>query len=330
MDPKQLLEYDHGVHLIGSVLWFDPTRKRDMSLISNARHRLTARHNKILWGDVTAQIAQTVYPNRTRGLICPYGQRFSLGPMSIELFPSGYMRGATQFRLEMADGQYLLYSGPFSLKANRTAEKIEIRPADVVIVDATFGHTQYKFSRRKTVETQIVDWARNCHSNDEIPILLVSNPGQAQDLIELLGEQGLDIRAHRSICAYNAAYQATGVDLPPCKQLRRSTRPGDVVIWPSHLSTSSLLETLKRTNIAAVSGMGSIPGIARQLNVSRVFSWSARADHADVLKYIEKTGAQTVVTYGRHAVELAAELQESHNKTAHALLQSPQLNLALD
>ena len=95
-------------------------------------------------------------------------------------------------------------------------------------------------------------------------------------------------------------------------------------------STSPLLKALDRISISAVSGMGCIPGVAQQLNIDAVFSWSARADHGDLLKYIEKTGATTVVTYGRHAIELAAELQETHGKAAHALLQSPQMNLALD
>jgi len=330
MNPNQLLEFDHGVHLVGTILWFDPSRKRDMSLISNARHRLTARHNKILWGDVTAKLAQHIYPHRTPGLICPYGQRFSLGPLSIELFPSGYMLGATQFRLKMADGRQLLYSGPFSLKQNRTAEKIEFRSADIAVVDATFGHPQYKFGSRKRAENQITEWVRNCHENEQLPTILVTTPGQAQDLIHLLGDNGFSIRAHRSIHAYNAAYLAAGIELPACKQFRNSADRHEVLLWPSHLSTSPLLKALDRISISAVSGMGCIPGVAQQLNIDAVFSWSARADHGDLLKYIEKSGATTVVTYGRHAIELAAELQETHGKAAHALLQSPQMNLALD
>ena len=322
--PK--IRYDHGVHLEGTLLWFDPSRVRDFCAVTSARVPLGKRQTKVLWGDKTARILAASQGRKMRGLVCPYNRAFSMGNLTIELFPSGYVAGAAQFQVRLPDGRTLIYSGPTSMVKNRTAERIETRHCDTLIVDATYGHEQYTFPSRTAVEKDVVAWAQQALHDGFTPIILAGNPGKAQDVIHLLGSHKLSVRVHRAIYGFNKAYRSVGVDLPNCKQFRGHPAHGEVLVWPAHLRKSPAIRNLRKTRLAAMTGAGVMPGIARRLRVSKVFTWSLRSDYEGLLTYIRKVKPSSVVTYGNHASDLSERLQ-AKGMSARPLIQTDQMTL---
>lgn len=321
------LTYDYGVHLDGSILWFDPTRTRDFAAVSSAGVPLREGQTKVLWGDRTARLAAFSSGRKSRGLACPFQRPFSIGNLTIELFPSGYMAGASQFQVTMADGHRLIYTGPFCPRKNLTAEALEVRPCDTLVIDASYGDEKFQFPARETVYGEVIDWTAKCLAGGATPIFLADNPGKAQDLIHLLGSHGHSLRVHRGIYSYNKAYLSVGIDMPSCKQFRGSPARGDVVVWPSHLRKSGAIRKVRKARLAALTGAGGQKGVARRLRVSTVFTWSNRADYADLLAYVGKAKPRRVVTLGEHASELATTLDARSGLSAQPLLTKPQLNL---
>ena len=319
--------YDRGVHIEGTVLWFDTARPKDFCAISSARVPVNTRQAKLLLSDRTMRILSRRHGRRMQGLVSPFNRSFSLGNLRLEMFPSGYVAGAAQFEITLADGHRLVRTGPFSLQANRTAERIAIRKCDTLILDATYGHPRFAFPARESVYPEVVEFAADALASGATPVFLSACPGKAQDLIHLLGSEGFKIRVHRAIYAYNLGYLDVGVDLPLCRQFRGSPRHDEVVIWPAHLRGSKAIRNLKRARFAAMTGLGGEPGILRRLKVDQVMTWSARADYADTLAYVERARPKQVVTYGRYARELAAELDARRNLTATAIRQVEQLGL---
>ena len=75
-----------------------------------------------------------------------------------------------------------------------------------------------------------------------------------------------------------------------------------------------------------MTGAGVMPGIARRLRVSKVFTWSLRSDYEGLLTYIRKVKPSSVVTYGNHASDLSERLQ-AKGMSARPLIQTDQMTL---
>ncbi|MFT7624308.1 MAG: putative mRNA 3-end processing factor [Myxococcota bacterium] len=317
--------WDAGVHLDGTILWFDPTKARNFAALTSAATPITDRQKRFLWGDRTARLVSVQAGRRFPGLVTPYGRAFSMGNLDIQLFPSGYMAGAAQIQVTL-DGHRYVYSGPISMRHNKTSEPIEIRKCDTLILDATLGHERHVIPARKPVDEQICAWARDVLERSLTPVILVDSPGPAHELLQMLGAHDFSLRVHRSIYAWNKGYRALGIDLPACTQFRGHPPRKDVLVWPTHLRRSPGIRKLRKARFAAVSGTAADKGDARRLRVGVVFPWTPRAGFDDLKKYVKKAAPRQVITIGTHAVEFAETLRAA-GTTAEALLPSPQLDL---
>jgi len=318
--------WDDGVHLEGTILWFDPRRAKQFCAITSARAPLSDRQTRFLWGDKTARLVSLRQGRRSRGLVTPYGRSFSMGNLNLELFASGYMTGASQFQVTGASGASLVYSGPISMQRTRTAENIVVRRCDTLVLDCMYGHERYAFPQRKDVYAEIVDWTGKALKSGHTPVFLAANPGKAQDLIHLLGAHRFKMRVHRGIYGFNKAYRGTGIDLPNCKQFRGHPAHGEVMIWPSHLRKSKAIRNLRKARFAAISGHAGERGAARKMRVSVVFPWSARANFAGLNKYVDMAKPSRVITCGACSVDFARTLGE-RGISATPLVEKPQLDL---
>ncbi len=322
--------YDHGVHVQGTVLWFDPAKPRDFAALSNARVPHSERQSKLLWSDRTARIACLSHGKKVRGLVTPFHRRFDMGPFGIELWPSGYLPGASQFRLTHTSGFTVTVSGPFSWQPSRTAERLEVPRSDTLVLDANYGHPSFRLPPRSEVYGRLVDWVRLTLRDDHVPIILAGTPGKAQDVIHLLGaETDTPIVVHRSIYEMNKVYRSIGVNLPRCRTFDGHPHFGRVLVWPAHLRGSPAIRNLKRARFLATSGIGINASATRRLRASVVLPWSARADFPDLIAYVDEARPKRIVTVGRHATDLATELQSRFAIPTEPLLPTAQLELRL-
>ena len=320
------LVYRDGVHLLGTMVWFDPSRRREFCAITNAGESRIYRHERVLWSSQTAQMEEIRRGASVPGLACPFHHRFNLGPLEFELLPSGYMAGGSQFLITFPGGHRMLYSGPFSVQPSLTAEPIEYTQCDLLVLDATHGHQHHTLPKRDEVYADIQNWTRQTLDNEETPVFLVANPGEAQDLIRVLAAHEGSLRVHRSIQSLNRAYRETGIPLPACKHFRGAPDPGDVVLWPAHLTDSPLLRHIKRPVYARLNGTPNAQDSHQDGTNLKAFPWSARADFQDVLHYTEQVAPQSVLTVGYHAQDLAGTLNQKGIQ-ASPLLPSPQMAL---
>ena len=318
--------WDFGVHIDSTLVWLDPKRPRDFAIVTNARAYLGDRQRKLLLGDRTARLCSAVAGRRVPGLVTPFGRTVSLGNLRLELYPSGYLPGAASVLITLPSGVRVAYSGAFSPGPSRTAEPMEVRHSDVLILDANYGAPRYRFSPPASVEEEVLAWVEATLSDGQTPVLLAACPGKAQDLMALCAGAGHPIRAHRTIHAWAKAYRSIGIDLPGCTQFRGHPAAGEILFWPSHLRRSTAIRNLRRARFAAATGSAIDAGAEKRLKVNRVFPLSARADFDALVAYAKQSRASDIVTVGRHAVELADALNTGSVR-ARPLRETPQLDL---
>ena len=78
-----------------------------------------------------------------------------------------------------------------------------------------------------------------------------------------------------------------------------------------------------------MSGLATLASAHNRFGGATLFPWSARADHADLLAYVERARPNRIITFGRFAAEFAVELAARFKLEAVALHPTAQLPLRL-
>ena len=205
-----------GIHLPGSLLWFDAPRRHHLSLVSHAHVRL-GKTGKVLSTAATAALCGV--PAR-EALLLEYGRTIDLGELHIELFPSGHMLGGAQACVTTEGGR-LVYAGVVNPAGTPTARPAEIRHCDTLIVEAPL---------RSEPAQDVVASVEEAIAAGEHPIVVAPSPGPAQDLLLLLAH--LPLVVHRDVARFSRLYGRLGVKLPNARGYRGILRRGEVLVAP--------------------------------------------------------------------------------------------------
>ncbi|MCA9666850.1 MAG: hypothetical protein KC503_14720 [Myxococcales bacterium] len=312
-----LFEYRRGLHLRGTVLWFDAPRARDVCFVSSAAISGAHRHEKILCTGETAELLHALAEAHGRGrrvhepraLVTPYGRPFSLGKLRLELFPAGYVLGSASLLVEH-EGRRIVYAGPINPRERPPIERLEARRCDVLVLTGGYaGANRVVLPPAGGVREQIVRFVDAALEAGETPVLLSAVLGEAQELVALLGDRPL--RLHRRIHAVTSVYAgrgAGGLREATLLPFRATVRPGETLIWPATLRDSPALSRLERRRVALVSAHAHEERPLGKTALDGAFAYSAQADYSGLLEYVRACQPSTVVLTGGYCAELTGDL----------------------
>lgn len=281
-----------------------------MCFVSCAHAAGASRHGQLI---ATAATLALLGPDAGAGgarLSVPYAQPFTLGTIRLELLRSGHALGSAALLASVA-GQRFLYAGAVNPHGGGLGGKAELRPCDVLILDATYGHPRYAFPDIEREVAAARAFALEVTAAGGVAVLLVSSPSKGLDVMGRLSDDThLGFTAHWSI--HEAARRLRRIDATLPAARRWSGRPpaGKVLLWPAEQRRA--LGTLSGpSRVALISGQAMDPALVSALAVDAAFAWSNQADHDELVAYIEQTGAQTVFATSQHAEELARSLSSA-------------------
>jgi len=317
MSVESLFEFHGGLHLRDTVLWFDAPEPRQLCFVSHANVPFAASHQKILATDLTVQLLRAMGAAHGRGrrahepqaLVSPFGRPFSLGQLSLELFPSGHVLGAASL-LVTHQQRSIVYAGSINPRKNALVERLEARSCDVLVLSCRFGRPRYVFPPFEQVAQALLRFVEDVLGRKATPVLLCSPLGEAQMVMHLLAQAGVACRVHRQVFAATRVYIEAGV---PLQEVRRwpgsSTDPPGAVIWPINLHDSAALQRLGDVRRALVSGLALDEEIRRQMHCDAAFAISAHADYPAYLEYVQACQPKSVVLTQGANLELQKDLQ---------------------
>lgn len=306
-EPVRELEYAGGIHLTDSILWCDCDRRRDLVFLSHAHADFAGKNRRILATDKTVKIL-TRASGKVDALTSPYKRRFTLGPLSLEMHPAGHVLGSAQLLIERGDRR-IVYTSDVCTRPTATVEKAKPVPCDVLAIPATYGLPIYRFPPREEVLEQIKKFIERCFEDHATPVLFAEQIGTSQELMRLLGEEGLKLRVHGSIYDIAKIYRELGVSLPGSRRFGGTPSRDEVVIFPPILRKHAAIRKLKKYRTAIISGRAVEPGFAFQQRVDEAFALADAADHDELLAFIKETGAQEIYLSDGYVDELATELR---------------------
>ena len=323
-----------GVHLTGTPIWCDARRRRDVCFVSSINASATGGNASTAAGRtghgqlIGTSITLALLGARDQGhLAVPLRQRFTLGTVRLELIPSGRGFGAAALHADVT-GKTVLYAGAVRTTAGGVGDPAELRPCDAVVVAAPYGEPDDRFPPLRAEIDAALDWTRARLAAGVRPVLLVDSLLDGLEVASRLAADGVAVAGGRAL--RDAAHRIA--DLVPSPQVI------DGAIAIGSTSTQRAVAPDPGSGVPVIAAPGREPraivwldagraGLARNVGDRPVatalvsarartgfadhdagFVWAAAADRAQLLGWIEATGARDVYVTGACAEAIVAAL----------------------
>jgi DNA ligase-1 len=243
------------------------------------------------------------------------------------LLPAGHIFGSAQCFLFLGN-ETLLYTGDFKLRPGKSAEQVQWREADTLIMETTFGLSRYRFPPTQQVVDQIVSFCRETIEAGEVPVLLGYSLGKAQEILCSLDGVGLTPMLHGSVYEMTRIYEQLGQSFCKYVRYRANDVAGKVLICPPSANRSHMLERIPRKRVAMITGWAVDPNAVYRYQVDAAFPLSDHADYDDLIRYVDFVRPRRVFTLHGFAAAFACDLR-ARGVEAWALTEQNQMELHL-
>jgi len=321
-----MIEYNEGIHLKGTGLWFDSKKKAGLSFISNANIDRFTPSEKII---ATPETIKFLFSKIKKSIVlaCPYYRPFALGNLQVELVPSGHMLGSSQMIVDKGD-KTLIYTGDINLNMLPTAKPAYTKHCDVLVMKCPYGLPEYIFPSFDESIEALTGFIKETLSSDSTPVIIVEPLGKAQDIIKALGEHGFKLSLHKSIYKATKIYEEFGIQFKDYELYKPSEIDEKIVIIPPNKLESENLKEIKRKRLGIIAECTNDEKSAIRLafKADDVITLSSHAGYKELLQFVELIKPEKVYLVEEHATEFAKILQK-RGYQAIALEKPTQLNL---
>ncbi len=327
------IEYHKGGLFLPRLgLWLDPHEPRPGAVfVSHAHSDHIARHREVILSPPTARLLRLRLGGERREHVLPYGEarEFRPGavPFRLTLLPAGHILGSAMAFIE-AGNESLLYTGDFKLRPGLAAEPCELRTADILVMETTFGRSRYVFPPEATVWREVAQFCRAAMDDGVTPVLLAYSLGKSQEVLCGLADEGFEFVLHEQTHRITRLYQEMGRRFASCHKFEGQPVGERVVLWPPGALRTKLLTATRGLRCAIISGWALDSSCRYRFGVDAAFPISDHADYPGLLEAVQRVTPRKVWTVHGYAAEFADVLRRQ-GCDALALSEPDQLTLAL-
>jgi hypothetical protein len=343
------VSYRDGVHIEvadGQSLWCDAARQRELCFIASAAglgqlhlsDALLCSERSFRLHTELAALAERVVVKPPSLLMSPTGRPFQLGAARIELFPSGQLPGAAALWLRTARGVEIVYAGAPNPAPRQTAEAMQVRAAETLIVHAPLALQSTPLPTRDEALHLLKAQIAAVQSDAAVCVVLCSALSAAPEIVHALRTEPLPpapaprpaLSAHAQILRICTAYRRIGAlpdhlpaDAPSLRRHGGPVAPGGVLLWPLSAGVGALSTVAKATpggrglRIVLCSGAALLPGFVpklsgqlaeKGLSLHSVVPFPDAIDQPGLLRLVRDTGCRRVFLTAGGSAELSAAL----------------------
>jgi putative mRNA 3-end processing factor len=312
LNPTALFHWDGGLKLTKADLAIDFRRRQARAFISHAHADHIARHAYALCTHETSALYQFRLGRRPTREI-PYRTPIEWGGLRLTLYPAGHCLGSAMLLAE--DGrESLLYTGDFKLGESATAVAAELPHAEILIIESTYGHPEYRFPPRQAAIGQLLDGVRETLEAGKTPIVEAYALGKAQEVTRLLSAQGIPVVQDREVYRISRIYESFGMKLG-CKGVCEGRpEPGAVLVAPPRARRREQDAQVVRF---AVTGWAVDQRAKYRLGVDHAIPLSDHADYDELLEAVRIVSPRMV--YCTHGPESFVDCLRGVGYDAHRL-----------
>ncbi len=292
---------DRGLYCAAGGFHVDPWGPVARAVVTHAHG------DHLVWGCgvyLTSNQGRAIASHRLGGVPVEgldWGERRTIGDVTLSLHPAGHILGSSQVRLEHR-GEAWVVSGDYKVAPDPTVTPFEPVRCHTFISESTFGLPVYQWPDERGVFADIHAWWRANQAEGRTSILYGYALGKAQRLLAGLDPATGPILTHGAVETMAELYRQAGVPLPATRPATTARQPDwerAMVIAPPSADASPWARRFGHAGTAMASGWMRVRGARRRRGFDRGFVLSDHADWPGLLEAIAATGASTVwVTHG--------------------------------
>ncbi len=220
-------------------------------------------------------------------------------PLNTKLVSAGHMLGARQIRVE-SDGKVSVYTGDLCLRDNLITKGAPVVQCDRLIIEATYADPAYQFPPYYDVCSEMGQWVQGQSNRGANVLVGCYELGKAQELVKLLNEYcSIAPVVTEKMDGFCSIYEKFGVKLDRVvigsEEAEEAMKRQFVALVPMRNAKRYFARRLggafnRETVVAISTGWALTTGF----NVDKAFPLSDHADHYDLKRYIEESGATEV------------------------------------
>lgn len=328
-----MLEWADALKIRHTDLYLDSCAPRPMCFISHAHADHIATHDVAVATPATA--ALTEHRIGLRSVVgLDYGTDYHLDSnTSLRLLPAGHVLGSAMLHATRPEGT-LLYTGDFKLRRCLTVPCAAPVPADVLVMESTYGRPVFRFPPRERVVQQLIDLVGSALRTGRQPIVMGYSLGKAQEAARVLTDAGFPVTLHGAAHALSMIYERLGVPLGSVRRYRREDFHGPdaldlpergVLIAPPYVARTPFGTAFDHPLRIILTGWAILKDAKFRYGVDHALPMSDHADFDELLELVDLVRPKKVYTHHGYR-EFVDELRK-RGIDAELACPDPQLSL---
>lgn len=325
--PPPLIEITHrkGIYLPEADLWLDPHFGVKRAFISHAHSDHVARHDLTFCSATTHRLMVARKSAKKSGVVISPspGEVIEWEGWELRLLPAGHIIGSTMLHLtRQADGATLLYTGDYKLRPGLSCPSCEPLPADVLIMECTFGLPRYRFPPLTEVQAGIQTFVVETLAQGGVPVLQGYSLGKAQELLRALHGLDVPVMVHPSVALMTEVVRDEIGELPEWRLFDPLEARGHALVFPPGTKPA-----VSGCRFAMASGWALDASAKYRYRADALFPLSDHADHPELRETVDLVKPRRVWLVHGFTREFAAELR-AEGIEAWSLERADQLEFA--
>ena len=315
-----LLRYSkYGIYCAVGDFYIDATGRVERNIVTHA-HSDHARpgHKSYLCHQQSLPLLKSRLGKKSVIEGLEYNQMISINGVKVSLHPAGHVFGSAQIRVEH-DGQISVVTGDYKLEDDNLSTPFEPVICDTFFTECTFGLPVYRWPDQYQVYNEIDEWWRNNKQKNITSLLFGYSLGKSQRIFKNIDHGIGKVFVHKTVAAMNNAIVSAGGELPETILINEKTNieemKGNLIIAPPSITSGSLLHGIGPISTAMASGWVQTGKNFGRGNVNRGFILSDHVDWDALMRAIEMTGAENVITMHGYTSEVTRYLNEKGIKS---------------
>lgn len=305
-----LLPTEDGIRVGDSILWLDAQFSSELSFLSSASGLKNRTTSKFIATEETSRLL-AINNIRLNALVVPYNHVVAIGPLKLELLPSGSGLGAASLYVENRTSS-LLYAPRLQPQKTGVSRMMQLKPAHTLILGAyTPFPPSHHPSRRKEKE-RLLTAMQSYLAKGLSPVIVCEPYAIAQEITKLLTEANVPVTVSGSIFRANKIYESHGSDLGSFTMQHRKTDAPQVVIVPKAHEDKRNLYPIPPGPLFVVDESAQLP-LATDIRrpAEDRFVISEASDARELKTIIQTVEPREVFITGPYAKQYASELHST-------------------
>lgn len=251
----------------------------------------------------------------------------------LRLLPAGHVVGSAMLHVTRPEGT-LLYTGDFKLRDSLTVEPARPEPADVLVMESTYGQPYFRFPPWRQVADELLDRVETALRAGRQPIVLGYSLGKAQEIIKILTCGGFTVTLHGAIHAMSEIHTRLGVDLGPYRRYAFADfhgpaaldlRQRGVLVAPPHCARGGFCTRFDNPCRIVMTGWALQKNAVYRYGVEHALPLSDHADFDELMELIDRVRPRKI--YSHHGYREFADLLKARDFDAELARPDEQLSL---